>query len=264
MKTETLGPGEPEVAVVGLVHGVEVCGLRAINRLKRKVEGGEIKLENSVKLVLANEMAFERGEKLIDADLNRSFPGDKSSDKHEERLAAELMEELEGLKILDIHASQSQGTPFSIISGLNEGNLEAAKETCMENIIEISFVEGNFIDQFDAATVLEAGPYNSEESARTAYNVAINFLAANGVIDRDYDLSDPDIFEVYGKAEGSGFEFIAENFERVNEGEVFARKPGEEKKASERFYPVLMSTDGYDDMIGFRAKKLNEKDLPQS
>lgn len=255
MKTEILGTGEPEVAVVGLVHGDEICGLRAINRLKSKIRDGEIELQNPVKLVLANERAFERGERFIDSDLNRSFPGDKTSGKYEEKLAAKLVEQLEGLKLLDLHASESPKTPFGIISGMNEQSLEAARQTFMENVIEISFVDGGLIGEFEAATVVETGLHNTEESAKKAYNVVINFLAANNVIDREYDVSDPDVYEVYDRAEGSGFEFVAENFSPVEKGELFAKKPDERKEASEKFYPVLMSTDGYDDMIGFKAKK---------
>jgi hypothetical protein len=52
--------------------------------------------------------------------------------------------------------------------------------------------------------------------------------------------------------------------EILGEVEIFGSKDGEEKLAEESFYPVLMSTDGYEDMIGFQAKKLNKKDIPKS
>lgn len=256
MKIEVIGSGEPEVAVVGLVHGDEVCGLRAINRLKEEVEEAKIELDNAVKLVLANEKAFNRGERFIDADLNRSFPGDKNSNKYEERLAVELKEELEGLKVLDLHASESPKTPFAIVSGLNEDSLELAKTTCMENLIEISYVEGGLIDVVDSSCVVECGFHNSKESAKVAYRVVMNFLAANRVLNESYDISDPEIYQVFDKEEGSGYEFVAENFSKVEKGEVFAEKEQDIKKASDEFYPILMSTGGYDDMIGFKAKKL--------
>lgn len=264
MKSEILGEGVPEVAVVGLVHGDEVCGLRAINRFKRKIADGEVNLKKPVKLVLANEKAFEHGKRFVDSDLNRAFPGDKQSSDHEENLAAELIDELRGLKILDFHASRSPKTPFGIISGLNEENMSVVRQTLMDNVIEISFVEGGLIGSFEAAAVVEAGLHNQPETAEKAFEVMLNFLAVNQVIDQEFTLSDPDVFQVYDRAEGSGFEFTAENFAKVKKGEVFASKDREEKIAEESFYPVLMSTDGYDDMIGFQAKKLNKKDLPKS
>lgn len=258
MKVEVLGEGEPEVAVVGLVHGDEVCGLRAIRRFKQDIENSRYELENPVKLVLANEKAFNQGKRYIDTDLNRSFPGDSGSDQHEEKLAARLMEELEGLKLLDLHASESPKTPFAIISGLEEESLRVAETTCMENLVEISFVEGGLIDDLDAA-VVECGFHNERESAEVAYNVTVNFLASHNVIDDGFDTVDPDIYKVEDKAEGSGFEFVAENFVPVEQGEVYARKTGEQKAAEDKFWPVLMSTDGYDDMIGFKARKVDKE-----
>lgn len=258
MRTEIIGSGDPEVAVVGLVHGDEICGLRAINRLKENVEKSKVEIQKPVKLVIANEKAFNRGVKYVDTDLNRSFPGNEKSEDYESRLAVKLEEELKGLKVLDLHASKSPKTPFSIVSGLNEESLSVAKTTCMENLLEISYVEGGLIDVLDSACVVECGFNGSEESAKVAYRVVINFLAANDVVDQQHDVSDPDIFQVYDRSEGEGFEFVAENFRNVEEGEVYARKEGEVKKASEEFYPVLMSTDGYEDMVGFKAKKISE------
>lgn len=261
MKIEIIGPGEPEVAIVGLVHGDEVCGLRAINRLKEEAKSSRIELDKAVKLVLANEKAFNRGERFVDVDLNRSFPGNKDSDNYEDRLAVELEEELKGFKVLDLHASESPKTPFAIVSGLNDESLEIAKTTSMENLIEISYVEGGLIDVLDSSCVVECGFHNSKESAKVAYQTVMNFLAVNNVLDQDYDISEPDTYQVFDKAEGSGYEFVANNFQKVEKGEIYAEKNDGVKKASESFYPVLMSTDGYDEMIGFKAKKLQLNQL---
>lgn len=250
MKVEELGEGEPEVAVVACVHGDEPCGFRAMERFKEEA----IDLEKPVKFVVANEKAFHRGERYVDEDLNRAFPGDKDSDSHEKRLAARLQEELEGLKVLDFHSSESPKTPFAIVSGFEDESYELARHTCMENLLEISYVEGGMINYLNGV-VVEAGPDSSAESAEMAYDVMINFLAAQRVIDRGFDTSEPEIFEVFDKAEGSDYEFAAENFVKVHEGEEFARNGEKVREAEEAFYPALMSTDGYDDMIGFKARK---------
>lgn len=140
---------------------------------------------------------------------------------------------------------------------MNDRSLELAKATGMSNLIEISFVEGGLIDVLEASCVVECGFHNSRESAETAYETVINFLAANNVIRQDYSTSKPSIFEVYGREKGSGYKFTAGNFSKVEKGEIYAEKQNEVKEASEVFYPVLMSTDGYDDMIGFKAKRID-------
>jgi len=53
---------------------------------------------------------------------------------------------------------------------------------------------------------------------------------------------------------------LAENFEKVEKGEVFAEEGEKELKASEDFYPVLMSTNGYNGVLGYKAQKI-EKEL---
>lgn len=250
MKTEVIGQGEPEIAVVACIHGDEPCGLKAFERLKRS----RIGLNEPIKFILANEKAFHRGERYIDKDLNRVFPGDRDSEHHEERLAARILEELEGLKVIDFHSSESPKTPFALVSGLTEEKYELARNTCMENLVEISYVEGGMINYLNGVTV-EAGPDASPQSAQMAYQILLNFLAAEGVIDEKYDLTEPEVFEVYDKGEGKNYEFVAENFVQLEKGEIYAENGEDMKKASEKFCPVLMSTEGYEDMIGFKGKK---------
>ncbi|MFB6174627.1 MAG: succinylglutamate desuccinylase/aspartoacylase family protein [Candidatus Nanohalobium sp.] len=250
MKTEVLGQGEPEIAIVACIHGDEPCGLKAFERFKREAIG----LNEPVKFILANEKAFYRGERYIDRDLNHAFPGDGDSDSHEERLAARLLEELEGLKVIDFHSSESPKTPFAIVSGLTEETYELARHTCMENLVEISYVEGGMINHLNGVTV-EAGPDASPQSAQMTCQILLNLLAAEGVIDQKYDRSEPEVFEVYDRAKGENYEFKAENFVPLEKGEKYAENRENVKKASESFCPVLMSTDGYEDMIGFKGKK---------
>ena len=95
------------------------------------------------------------------------------------------------------------------------------------------------------------------EPAEDAFDVLVNFLAAEGVIDEKFEKSDPEFFQVFDKVAGQGYEFRAKNFQKVEKGELYAEKEGDQKTAEREFYPVLMSTDGYDDMIGFRARKLD-------
>lgn len=254
MKVEVIGEGEPEHAVVACVHGDEACGWHAFNRFKMK----GYRLEKPVKLVLANERAFRLGKRFCDTDLNRSLPGSLKSTDYEERLAARLKKELEDLKVLDIHSSESEGCPFGIVVGQSQEKMDLARSTGLDKIVDMSFVDGGLTDDLEGV-VVECGYKDNENAADMAYRIMENFLAAEGVIDTDFERQDPEIFETFGRAEGSNFKFVAENFTSVKEGDVFAEKPGEFKRAEKDFYPVLMSTDGYDNMIGFKARKVGEK-----
>lgn len=250
MDIEILGEGEPRYAVLCCVHGDETCGWHAVNRLKEE----NLEFLKPVKIILANEKAFKLGKRYKDVDLNRVAPGNKESEKLEERLAAEIREELKGLKTIDIHSSESKETPFAITLGQEKNKIELAKSTGLKQLVDMSYVEGGLIKDLEAVAI-ECGYNDDEEPAEMAYRLLKTFLINEDVIKGKKIKSNPDIFEVYGKEEGENYEFLAKNFEKVREGQVYAKKQDDKKKADRDFYPVLMSTDGYDEMIGFKANK---------
>lgn len=237
--------------MVACLHGDETCGWEAIQRFKDS--GYELK--KSLKVILANEEAYNEGVRFIDKDLNRCFPGDPQGEDREERLAADIQEELEGLKILDIHSTASREAPFAIIIGDTEEEIGLAKSTGVENLIDFSAFEGGMGTELEVVTVELSR--STGEPVEDAYDVLVNFLAAEGLINEEFEKSDPEFFQVFDTSDGEGYEFKAKNFQKVEKGEVYAEKEGDQKIASKEFYPVLMSTDGYDDMIGFLARKLD-------
>lgn len=250
MRVEVIGEGEPEHAVVSCIHGDEVTGWKAIQKLKNS--GHELK--KPVKFILANEKAYENDRaKSIDTDLNRCFPGDPESEKHEEKLAPRLDEEIEGLKVLDIHTTKSDVTPFAVIVGEDEETLEILEEVSMDKAINFPKVEGAMISR-DSAVSVEFEQW-ADESVEKAYQTMVNFLTGEDVLEGKTDRCMPEIFEVYDTAYGENYEFLGTNFERIREGEVYAKKKDEERKAEEDFYPVLMSTEGYPKKIGYKARK---------
>lgn len=252
MRVEVLGEGNPGHAVVSCVHGDEVTGWKAIQKFK---ESGH-ELKKPVKFILANEKAYENDHaKSIDTDLNRCFPGDPESKNHEERLAPRLDEEIEGLRVLDIHTTKSEVTPFAVIVGDDEETLEMLEEVSMDKAINFSGVDGAMISR-EAAVSVEFEQW-ADESVEKAYQAILNFLAGEGVIEGKTERKMPEIFEVFDTAEGESYKFLGTNFEKIREGEVFAEKKDEKRAAEEDFYPVLMSTEGYPDKIGYKARKLD-------
>ena len=251
MHIETLGEGKPAYTILACVHGDETCGWHAFNRLK----ASDVKLNEPVKFVLANERAFKLGLRYCDADLNRVMPGDESSEKHEERLAARLARELEGTMVLDFHSTESRGCPYAIVTGDDPDSRRLARSTGLDKLVDMSYLHGGVTRHVPGVTV-ECGYYDDEDAASTAHRILLHVLAVEGVIDREAGRSNPTLFEVTGEATGEGFTFVGKNFRRVESGEVYARKNGVDRRADDSFYPVLMSTHGYPNRIGFKARRV--------
>ncbi len=252
MHVETLGDGRPQHTIVACVHGDETCGWHAFNRFK----ASDVELTAPLKFVLANERAFKLGYRYCDVDLNRVMPGDASSDRHEERLAARLGHELAGTKVLDFHSTESRGGPYAVVAGTDAASVHLARSTGLDRVVDISYMGGG-VTQAVTGVAVECGYYDDEGAATTAHRVLLNFLAAEGLVDRESVESSPDVYKVVGEERGQGYRFLADNFQRVEAGEVFAEKDGDVRRADEPFYPVLMSTHGYERRIGFRAERVS-------
>lgn len=253
MDVDIIGEGEPGVAVIGSIHGDEPCGKKAIDKFKNS----DFELERPVKLIIANEKALKNNTRYVDCDLNRSFPGNRESDEYEERLAAEIMDEVDGLDVLSLHSTKSYSGPFAAMSELNERKIDLVKKTGVRIASYHANEEIYCLAEYSNTVSVECGFQGSESAAENAFRIMKNFLAAEGVIDLDYRISDPDVFKVYETIERPDFEFTAVNFQKVEEGEIYARNGNKELTADESFYPVLMSTDGYKTILGHKARKLD-------
>ncbi|MFB6209003.1 MAG: succinylglutamate desuccinylase/aspartoacylase family protein [Candidatus Nanohaloarchaea archaeon] len=251
MKVEKLGEGEPEIAISYLIHGNEPCGYHALQRIKREYSN----FNKPVKLVLANEKAFRKGEKCIDEDLNRCLRNPEG-ETHEQKVAKDLKRELEGLKVLDLHSSYSYPEPFSIMTENDRESRKLATKVDAGKCVDLSQVYSSQMENCTRVAA-ECGHLGSEKAIRNAYRITVNFLKAEGALEGGFESGEPEVFRATDSVEGSGYQFQAQNFRRVEKGEIYAFKEGEDRRAEEDFYPVLMSTNGYEDMIGFKAEKLD-------
>ncbi|WP_418280154.1 succinylglutamate desuccinylase [Halorubrum sp. DTA98] len=258
-----LGEGTPEIAVVGAIHGDEPCGARAIERLL----SDDPAVERPIKLIVANEEALAAGERYLDEDLNRAFPGDPNADTHEGRLAHRVQSELTGCTTLAIHSTQSYADPFAVVDSMDEITRGVAPHLPVDVIIQTDeFTEGRLIEHPHTLEV-EAGLQASEGAADNAYWLTRAFLAATGalpapgaedVVDAG-GRDDVDVFrlrERIPKPDAETYEVFARNFRRVEAGERFAAADGEALFAEEPFYPVLLSPYGYRDQFGYVAEKV--------
>ena len=252
MKTKILGKGEPEHAVMYCVHGNEPCGKLAVDRIMHE----NLDFKKPVKLVFANEKAFNEGVSHVDEDLNRAWHSSRR-ETHEKKLEKKIREEIEGLNVLDLHSSFSHPEAF----GLNTENSSKVEDQIgklgLKQTADISSVYSNQIENVQR-TAVECGYTRTQKTIENAYRITKNYLKSNNIISGETESRKPDRYRIYDKVEGENWQFIKKNFNKVKKGEKYAIRGKDELKAEEDFYPVMMSTTGYDDMIGFKAKKLEE------
>ncbi|GAB7092946.1 M14 family metallopeptidase [Halolamina litorea] len=261
MQIHQLGEGQPELAVVAGIHGDEPCGVEAVERLVAE----DPEVDRPVKLIVANEEALEQGERFLEEDLNRAFPGDPDGDTHESRLASELAREVQGCTVLALHSTQSYAEPIGVIDTVDEIARSIAPLLPVDVLIETDeHTDGRLIEH--AHTIeMECGLQGSEEAADNAYWLTRAFLVAVNALSAplsDGRLGRPErdevrVFRLDGpisKPPGKEYDVVVPNFERVEAGERFAVADGEALTADEPFYPVLLSAEGYDDIFGYAAE----------
>lgn len=253
-----LGPGEPEVAVVGGVHGDEPSGIRAVRRV---LEAGP-NLERAVKFVVANPQAAVAHRRYLDADMNRVFPGDPGAAARERRLAAKLLAEVEGCTVLSMHSTHSCPDPIALASEEYPRAQEVASRLPLDYVVnEEPAVEGAFTSSAPVVTV-EVGRQLTEAATENARDVVRAFLQLTDALPGDPPSSpEPDYYtmvEAVEKPPAEEYDLLVENFERCEAGTTYARAGSDELVADEAFVPILMSETGYDDIFGYRGRVAGE------
>jgi predicted deacylase len=254
MRVDQLGDGAPEIAVVAAIHGDEPCGVHAVEALLDETPT----VEQPVKCIVANERALDRRVRFIDADLNRVFPGDSDGESYEERLAAELFDELRGCRTLALHATKSTPRPFALASEIGPFAETICPQLSIDALVEAGECVGTALGAHVDAIEVECGLQGTKQACETAVQLVSEFLHATGAIPGGE--SPERTLPVYRlrahipKQDATTYEILVNNFERVEKGAPFATIDGEPQIAEEAFYPVLLSANGYASQFGYAAE----------
>lgn len=261
MRETTIGSGPVKAAIVGGIHGDEPSGVAAVDRLVSNPPN----LNGSVKCIVANERAINRGTRYIERDLNRVFPGEAESDVHEVALAHEIVTATEGLPTLSLHSTQSTPEPFAIANGTNNEAMANACALPVDHIVDDQRYPGTFTVESNVVDV-ECGFQGSSEAKENAYELSLSFLRVLDLLDGDVTATNPDVYRMNGKIDKDdekNYTLLVDNFEPVEKGDPIARATdGTEVIAPYSFIPVLMSAAGYEGMFGYTAEPVDDDELP--
>ena len=136
--------------VTGAVHGNETCGTKAIQRVMRELDSGALVIRNgAVTFVpIANPLAYAKGERFGDRNLNRNlFPNENPQD-FEDRVANWLCPLLARHDVLlDLHSFKASGEPFVMVGPRNnDGPLEPFQHEQQERAMARRLGVRRFVD----------------------------------------------------------------------------------------------------------------------
>ncbi len=148
-------PG-PRLLITGAVHGNEVCGTLAIRRVLAEIESGALVLQRgSVSFVpICNPLAYQRGQRAGDRNLNRALEPKPQPRDYEDHLAnwlCPLLAAHDGL--LDLHSFHSGGAPFVMVgpsnnSGALEPFTQASTEEALARVLGVQRAVDGWLDTY--------------------------------------------------------------------------------------------------------------------
>jgi predicted deacylase len=122
-----LQPG-PRLLVSAAVHGNEIAGVGAIERVIAQLDSGALQLlrGNLTFIPVVNPLAHALGRREGERNLNRNLRPPVVPQDFEDRIARQLCPQLAGADVLlDLHSFQGKGLPFAMLGPRdNDGELE--------------------------------------------------------------------------------------------------------------------------------------------
>jgi predicted deacylase len=135
-----LRPG-PRLIVLGAVHGNEIAGTRAIERVLSEFDSGAFNIaRGAVTFVpITNPLAYQTGQRIGERNLNRNLRPNSDPRDNEDRIANVLCPLLAQHDVLlDLHSFHAPGEPFAMLGPPdNTGALEPFKHAAREESLAL-------------------------------------------------------------------------------------------------------------------------------
>lgn len=188
--------------VLGAIHGNEVAGIGALNKLLKKIKSGEIVIKKGklVVIPICNVEANIKDVRQIDENLNRVMKVHENPITYEQKLANEIMPFIKDCDVmLDLHSTHCKGDePFVFCDYPKELNLK------LIDVIDVDYVLEGWPDIYagqseiedysteracfecgKSGTTLECGYHKEDKAIDVAYNAIINALKVFELIESD-------------------------------------------------------------------------------
>jgi|AntRauTorcE11897_2_1112592.scaffolds.fasta_scaffold01482_7 predicted deacylase len=256
--------------VFGGIHGDEVCGPIALQKLVDELESGVIKiLTGKITIVpVCNPKAYEQQKRFIDKNLNRVIMHHPNPTAYEEYLANEivkLISDTQADALLDLHSYTSGTRPFLFVDSPSDENIAFAKSLSINDWItgwsELyppasgeSDTTGFADTQNMAALTIECGQHKDPAANDVAYQTTIEAMSHFGILnDTEKSQASPHknihrLEKIIVKEEGGDFIQDWQHLDTVRQGTVMAvRSTGQEiiaKKDSVILLPHREATVG--------------------
>jgi predicted deacylase len=177
--------------VLGAVHGNETCGTQAIRRVIAEIEAGQLGIvAGRVTFVpVTNPLAYARGQRNGDRNLNRSLAPTDTPAEFEDRIANWLCPLLAAHDaLLDLHSFHTAGDPFVMLGPEdNAGSLEpfarAAAETALARCLGVHRCVDGWLDTYAAGVARRAAAGAPSREADVRYGIGTTeFMRSTGGI----------------------------------------------------------------------------------
>ena len=184
----------PRLIVLGAVHGNEICGPRAIERVWSEFESKKLNLlRGSVSFVpITNTKAYELVRREGDRNLNRNLGPTQHPQDFEDHIANALCPMLaEHDVLLDLHSFHSPGEPFAMLGPANNtGTLQPFALAAQEEALAVRLgprrlVEG-WLETYADGVVARVQRAAQSDDPRTARARLLNTDPRYGIGTTEY------------------------------------------------------------------------------
>jgi predicted deacylase len=180
-------PG-PRLVVLGAVHGDEVCGTRAIERVMAAIDAGTLRLTAGLVtfVPVTNPLAYAKGRRTGDRNLNRRLLPTSTPRDHEDHVANWLCPLLARHEVLlDLHSFRSPGVPFVFLGPLdNAGEIEPFAQAAREEALALRLGVHRAVDGW--LGTYAAGMARRRELAGSVPAAALDLDPAYGIGTTEY------------------------------------------------------------------------------
>ena len=216
-----------KILIIAATHGNEKIGIQIIKKLQAK------KLDKYFDYLIANPKALQEKKEFIDINLNRVYPGKKTSRFYEKRIAYKNLRIAKKYSyIIDIHEASKGRDDFIIIPKEKVSRFFPIDFINLKKVILWPNPKGPISQVLNNAIELEFGmkKRKRKEVIMKATKVLEKFIKNVNSNSYNFDISNKEIYYVYGK--------LLDKEKRINLSKLKDFK--EVKICGDKFYPLLV------------------------